>query len=217
MRTAAKDGENRTPRVFVVTKRNDRPYLFQNYHDVIGHNENGTDNVKIWEAIRATSATSGYFNAIQIGHFTFVDGRMGYNNPTALAIEELERLTCFDQRQIKVIVSVGSGVRPYRDYQNDDVSQLWRMVFDQATDADQTHISQGELLTPSKGYKYYRLNPDRSIGDIGYDDNSAFSLLLAITEEYIFSPERRDTWKELKDILQRKRTVSVSASNNDMR
>ena len=118
---------------------------------------------------------------------------MGFNNPTALALEELERLSRFNQRQMNVIVSVGSGVRPYRDYQNADVSQLWRMVFNQATDTDQTHFSQGEMLTSSKGYKYNRLNPDKSIGDIRYEDNSAFSLLLAIAEKYTFSPERRGT------------------------
>ncbi len=41
------------------------------------------EHVKIWEACRATSAATSFFDPIEIGQFreTFVDGALGRNNP----------------------------------------------------------------------------------------------------------------------------------------
>jgi len=39
------------------------------------------NKVKIWEAARATSAATSFFNPITIGTESFVDGATGANNP----------------------------------------------------------------------------------------------------------------------------------------
>ena len=74
---------NEQPYVFVVANRNNSPYFFRNYKYGYQNTDKsvGTDQVKIWEAIRATTAAPTYFKHIQIrigsADFKFVDGGVG--------------------------------------------------------------------------------------------------------------------------------------------
>ena len=56
--------------------------------------ESPNDNIRIWEAARATSAAPTLFKRISIGpkgaEEEFLDGGMGCNNPVLRLIEEAE-------------------------------------------------------------------------------------------------------------------------------
>jgi hypothetical protein len=80
------------------------------------------DSTKIWEACRATSAASSFFDGIAIGRYQeeFVTGATGANNPVwelwnqAQLIWGLEPL----QDNVRCLVSVGTGIpslKPFRD------------------------------------------------------------------------------------------------------
>lgn len=85
-----------------------KPILFRSYappHEV-------PINCKIWEAARATSATLGFFREISIitapgVRETFIDGSYGYNNPTALVLQEAKIM--FPSEHVACIVSLGAG------------------------------------------------------------------------------------------------------------
>ncbi|RSM15747.1 hypothetical protein CDV31_004846 [Fusarium ambrosium] len=88
---------------------------FCSYRDPVHHNR--ADGIKIWEAARATSAASAYFDPIKIGPHSleFVDGGIGTNNPVfetrncARDLWQASNDTNFDE-QIQCLVSIGAGV-----------------------------------------------------------------------------------------------------------
>ncbi|KAI0965763.1 hypothetical protein F4678DRAFT_467205 [Xylaria arbuscula] len=88
------------------------------------------DELKIWEAARATSAAPGFFKPFlkarssDIDSEVFpemMDGAILHNNPIVLAIEEARRLSHLQgQRQIPdLVLSVGTGLPKYRPTQED--------------------------------------------------------------------------------------------------
>src|SRR5262245_50146359 len=71
-----------TPRVFVVSRRGPRAYLFRNYRDTTDAGTAGTNDVCVWQAARATSAAPAYFAPMIVGRHTYLDGGVGHNSPT---------------------------------------------------------------------------------------------------------------------------------------
>src|SRR5436190_717198 len=77
---------------------------------------------KIWEAGRATSAASSFFDPITIGNFeeSFVDGATGANNPVYEVWNEAQDMWPSGslEDKIKCLVSIGTGVpslTPFKD------------------------------------------------------------------------------------------------------
>jgi hypothetical protein len=66
-------------------------------------------DLKIWQACRATTASPLYFKPIKIEKQNFVDGGMGYNNPSWLVLNELEQIH-HGVEAVEYFLSVGSGV-----------------------------------------------------------------------------------------------------------
>jgi len=64
----------------------------------------------IWEAARATSATPSFFKPMTINNppppITYVDGGLGYNNPSQLALVEAQRIW---KNKNVCLVSIGTG------------------------------------------------------------------------------------------------------------
>jgi len=70
--------------------------------------------VKIWEACRATSAATTFFDAIALGPYSeeFVDGGIGANNPILQLWNEAQAVWGPDslERNVNCIVSIGTGM-----------------------------------------------------------------------------------------------------------
>ncbi len=99
-------------RTFVVAQMAENvtapPTIFRSY------NAEGVTRSKcaIWEAARATSAAPSFFKPISIKipppAITYVDGALGYNNPSQLALLEAQRIwNCADKEAC--LVSIGTG------------------------------------------------------------------------------------------------------------
>jgi predicted acylesterase/phospholipase RssA len=95
---------------------------------------------KIWEAARATSAASSFFEPIRIGNEDFVDGATPANNP----IQELwtEASDTFKEGDnwrlednILCLVSVGTGIPTLRPF-GDDPIQVGKSLLAIATDTE---------------------------------------------------------------------------------
>jgi predicted acylesterase/phospholipase RssA len=94
--------------------------LFRNYQTT--YTDRGSDfkDVKLYEAIRGTSAAPFYFDALYLKGFKFVDGGCVANNPTHQAIMEARIL--YGQDVELNVLSLGTGTLndPFRMEQNLD-------------------------------------------------------------------------------------------------
>ncbi|KAF8588359.1 FabD/lysophospholipase-like protein [Ramaria rubella] len=82
------------------------PFLFRSYPTKI----QPADTCTIWEAVRATNATSLFFPPATVGvlPYTFQDGQFIANNPSDLARVEVSEI--FPGHQIGCFLSLGTGV-----------------------------------------------------------------------------------------------------------
>ena len=85
------------------------PYLLRNYHLPLNAPSKlpGTTDVKVWEALRASSAAAGLFQECRLGNVVHWDGGLIANNPTALAVHEAKQL--WPREAIQCVVSLGTG------------------------------------------------------------------------------------------------------------
>ena len=103
----------RTRFVCVTSQESGLPVVMSSYYS----KRRGTDlwnTTKIWEAARATSAASTFFDPITIGDECFVDGVTGANNPIQYLWTEVgdvwkERDGPLEN-EIKCILSIGTGI-----------------------------------------------------------------------------------------------------------
>lgn len=74
--------------------------------------ENKTEDMHVWEALRATAAAPGYFKSFyhEGSRHTFNDGGIKFNNPIALANEERKVLWPeLKNRDPDILLSIGTG------------------------------------------------------------------------------------------------------------
>ncbi|KAK4101658.1 hypothetical protein N658DRAFT_50632 [Parathielavia hyrcaniae] len=99
-------GQDQQCRTFVLAGykavvNSGRPHLFKSY--------DRHDRTTIWEASRATTAATGFFEAMPIGNtpVRYIDAGLGINNFGRAAFEEAKRL--WPNRDIGVFLSLGTG------------------------------------------------------------------------------------------------------------
>jgi hypothetical protein len=99
------------------------------------------NSVKIWEACRATSAASSFFDPIAVGQYKeeFVDGGTGANNPVWEVWNQAQLMWGPEpiEGRIKCLVSIGTGVPSLKQFQ-DDVFHIGETLVAIATETEQT-------------------------------------------------------------------------------
>ncbi|MCJ1384883.1 hypothetical protein MMC17_008001 [Xylographa soralifera] len=157
--------------------------------------------VKIWEAARATSAASSFFDPVTInmGTYTedFIDGATGANNP----VQELwnEAKDVWDpeplDRNLKSLVSIGTGVpsvEPFRTGLLEIGQTLIRISTETEQTAESFQRAHSEL---DDSDRYFRFNVRNGLEHIGLEDSSQKNAIMTLTERYV---ESQDTFKLLK-------------------
>ncbi|KAG7289881.1 hypothetical protein NEMBOFW57_006258 [Staphylotrichum longicolle] len=152
----------------------------------------------IWQACRATSAATTFFDPIAIGPFEeeFVDGALGANNPVYALWNQAQdvwgdQLRC----SLKCLVSIGTGVpalKPVRD----DVLGIWATLKDLATETEKTaqqfHRDKSHLDNEGR---YYRFNVDHGLEEIGLEESKKKKEIVAATRRYV---ESQAVFKQMK-------------------
>jgi hypothetical protein len=151
------------------------------------------NSVTIWEACRATSAATSFFDPIAVGRFgeEFVDGATGANNP----VREL-----WDQAQlawgpeplegrVKCLVSIGTGVPSLKAFK-DDVFNIGKTLAAIAMETEQTaeRFRRERGLLDCTG-RYYRFNVAWGLEDIGLEEAKKVKEMAAATRRYTSSQE----------------------------
>lgn len=127
--------------------------------------------MNICEVARATSAAPTYFKALNVEGYRFVDGGVGgFNNPTELAYDEIERTSS----RPSLIVSIGTGLPGdanrhstkslYGKFKNylDPSKEL-------SLDSELVHRRMEKLASTAK-FSYSRFNAGNAIEDIKMDE-----------------------------------------------
>ncbi|KAJ5811278.1 hypothetical protein N7474_007579, partial [Penicillium riverlandense] len=183
--TLLKDSPNAPCKVFVcaTSKQTTNTVCLTSYRSPRGgtHLLNST---KIWQACRATSAATSFFDPITIGPFEeeFVDGALGENNPV-YALWNQAQDVWGDQPwgKIQCLVSIGTGIptlKPVRD----EILGIWSTLKELATETEKTaeQFRRDKSSLDEQG-RYYRFNVDHGLEHVGLEESKKKKEIAAAT------------------------------------
>ena len=156
---------------------------------------------KIWEAARATSAASTFFEPIQIGQNRqfFVDGALtGSNNPVRTANVESDDVWPNTDR---LILSVGTGAAPGQAVTGNLLelaNRLEKMVTDSEKTARTFRMENEKMVR--KG-RLHRFNVTHGLANIGLEEHEAIDKIATYTDSYLDDPEVFDKVQSCVDNL----------------
>ncbi|KAN0095699.1 Acyl transferase/acyl hydrolase/lysophospholipase [Hyaloscypha variabilis] len=141
----------------------------------------------IWQAARATSAASTFFEPITIGpnEQMFVDGALGFNNPIQLLERESRDLWPDDDR---IFLSIGTGSAPGGSLDGNFVklaARLGKMLVETEKTADGFMRDNPHLVA---AHQYYRFNVG-GLGHVGLEEYKARRQIYTATETYLETME----------------------------
>lgn len=144
---------------------------------------------KIWEACRATSAATSFFDPVTMGPFGqhFSDGATGWNNPVRQVYSEARRL--WPSSKIQCLVSIGTGkprVGAFGDNLRDVAKTLVRMATETELTAEEFLLDHADL---GLGGSYFRFNVPRGLEEVGLQEYTAVPTIASATMSYLESCE----------------------------
>jgi predicted acylesterase/phospholipase RssA len=173
------------------------------------------NKTKIWEAARATSAATTFFDPITIGTETFVDGATGANNPIQeLMIEAYklwsEKLPGWKiEYNLQCVVSVGTGMPSLEPFGK----KLWdvpQTLLSIATDTERTAEKwQRTHDTLFREKRAFRFNVMAGLENIGLEDSKRQGDILAATKRYIALQNVLDQMNDCAANLQTRECMST--------
>jgi len=172
--------------------------------------EDHSPDCTIWEAARATSAAPTFFKSIRIGGTPYIDGGIGYNNPTEAVLDQA-RLIYPDQK-IACIISIGSGMSSVPRIVKGNLRQKFvpndviRLLIAVATDCESTSESMAQYLRTSPDI-YFRFNVVQELQDIRLEE---WDRLGRIASPYLNTSETSQKMERAVDVLlQRRGVISI--------
>ncbi|KAF4632557.1 hypothetical protein G7Y89_g5568 [Cudoniella acicularis] len=149
------------------------------------------NNLKIWEACRATSAASSFFNPITVGrHNTkFVDGPTRANNPIWELWDQAQLIWGPQplESRIKCLVSIGTGLPSSKLFHGSN-SHIGEVLKSIATETEETAVRfRRDKSHFEDSGRYYRFNVERGLEDVGLEESKKRGEITAATQRYIGS------------------------------
>jgi hypothetical protein len=109
----------------------------------------------IYEAARATSAAPFFFKAMEIRRYKYMDGGVGYNNPSLLAWNEVVQMTSDRSINPSLFLSVGTGrSRPQSRFGG--LPSLIKWARKSITETESNHVAM-VAVTNAARTRYYRM------------------------------------------------------------
>ena len=143
------------------------------------------ETCQIWQAARATSAASTFFEPITIGHADsklFDGAQSGMNNPIEIAHNESRVIFPGEER---IIVSLGTGV-PAMTNISGNIRKLLKAMIEVATDAErQSELFLEGALSMVEARRLFRFNVTGDLGGIGLEEHKHTSEIILLMEAYI--------------------------------
>ena len=151
------------------------------------------DTVKIWEASRATSAASSFFDPVVIGRYDemFVDGAPGNNNPVWEVWKQAKDVWRFEplENNVRCLVSIGTGVPSLKPF-GDDVLKIGESLIEISTETEKTAESFRRVNSQlADAGRYYRFNVVQGLENIGLEESRKKNEIASATRVYVESQE----------------------------
>ncbi|KAH7372236.1 hypothetical protein BKA66DRAFT_423213 [Pyrenochaeta sp. MPI-SDFR-AT-0127] len=195
-----KDASESGCKVFVcaTSKETSKTVCLTSYRTPRGNNDL-LNSTKIWEACRATSAASSFFDPIAVGRYKeeFIDGATGANNPVRDVWDQAQLVwgPAALEGQIKRLVSIGTGVPSLKPFK-DDVFHIGTTLVAIATETEQTaeRFRRERSMLADAG-QYYRFNVAHGLEEIGLEESKKIKEIAAATRDYVGS---EDVYKQMQ-------------------
>jgi predicted acylesterase/phospholipase RssA len=148
---------------------------------------------KIWEAARATSAATTFFDPITFGDETFVDGAIGANNPIQYLWTEAGDVYDIQdsplEGHIKCIVSIGTGIPSLKPF-GPGLKQVGEALSAIATDTEvKADLFRKDHTRLFKSDKAFRFNVLRGLEGVGLEEAHMLGEIKAATRAYVQTEE----------------------------
>ena len=152
------------------------------------------DGATIWEAARATSAASGFFDPISIGKHgqEYVDAGLGCNNPVDEVWTEAQDIWSPEEGDlatiVKCFISLGTGNPGTSIIEDKAFKFVTKTLKDIATETEKT------AETFAKGHRglfsqqrYFRFNVDQGLQNVGLEEFKKEKEIVSATSLYMES------------------------------
>ncbi len=139
----------------------------------------------------------------------YVDGGLGYNNPTQLALAEMQRVSTLKDRPVGCIISLGTGNLLHHMHSN-TATGLAGALLRITTDCEKVHQAMTSHFGASSNV-YYRFNPDCGVGELAMNDVKVLADVQSATWSYLADrniQQRLD--QAMKALLREHESVSCS-------
>ncbi|RMZ90279.1 hypothetical protein DV736_g2495, partial [Chaetothyriales sp. CBS 134916] len=144
----------------------------------------------ITEAALATSAATGFFDPVSIGARQFVDGALGVNNPVEEVEGEASDIWCADTGELKPLVkcfvSIGTGNPGKKAVEDNLLKFLSKTLVQITTETEET--TKRSVARWRQHYdqnRYYRLNVEQGLQDVGLAEYKEQGRIEAATDQYL--------------------------------
>ena len=195
-----------------------RPYLFRSYYqpktfpeDNLGRYSGTSNDHKIWQVGRATSATALYFEAMRLEE----QGEMldyiaiGSKNLIDEAYWSVQQVERSGAQTGKILVSIGTGHK----LEDKPYSFLAFKRFISYTDSRSKAINQNLLAATRNYVDYFRLDGEHGLDTLAFDEwkgGETLELMRTLTEGYLKSPDvKRDLGEIAKQLVEIRRQRST--------
>ena len=164
------------------------------------------DDIKIWEAARATFAATSFFAPIKIKsrglEREFRDGGLGTNNPVYELWQEAVKAFGPLEPQIQCLLSIGTG-RPKLEAFGKSILAVGREIINIAIEsqaaANRFEDEHEDLFTEDRAFRF---NPP-DINEVGLEDASEKAIIAIKIAEYCNNPENEGRLTRFKNAVSR--------------
>ena len=158
------------------------------------------DGITVWQAGRATSAATSFFDPITIGEgYTgraYVDGALGFNNPIDEVWAEAQDIWTPDEGKlepmIKCVVSIGTGnpgtsavgTKPLT------IANTLKDIATQTKDTERMFAMKHRGLLDKTNVRYFRFNVEQGLQDVGLEEFERHGDITNATAKYLNDDQR---------------------------
>jgi predicted acylesterase/phospholipase RssA len=178
----------------------------------------------IVEAAMATSAAFSFFDPVEIGDQTYLDGGTGANNPVDRVWNEAQALFGAEDGKIHNVVgcvlSIGTGDPGINSFSKNAWKVLAETLRNLATETEATERrfskTHSYLTAPTASTpRYFRFNVQQGLQSVGLAEYKQAAMIKTVTEEYMDHRSKELEVLKISDILRAKNCMTLLDETDD--
>jgi predicted acylesterase/phospholipase RssA len=182
------DNYGNTSFVCATSQHASRPVVFSTYRNARRGND-WLHRVKIWEAARATSAATTFFEPLTIDGETFVDGATGANNPVNYLWSEAAEIWgdegTLDPSRVHCLISIGTGFPAHASF-GPNVASIAKALKVISTDTEVTaNVFQKHHASLFDDGRAFRFNVPAGLEHVGLHEVDQWDQIKISTRAYM--------------------------------